>query len=589
VITAIATPLAIAAAILGTVGAAIGYVVWSLGYLSDGIQIVKAFFSGDIQTVFKMFVNVLKMSKESAQDLTEKLLSIKEKGSIVFQWLGQNVGPIFGVIKDAITSIDFSKFDNSTKNSRSFFTEFISTIIKDVSQFTTYMYKLLDSFGLLPIKLKYQNDQVAGKYIELHAIVSKNLGDIYNANLMFNQLTYQADVDRYNKKIETTKTSLDKEYNTVVNALNKKRDTELQHINTLMSETLGVDFAHRQTMLEKTKQYYVDQENQLKWNNIKIKEIMTIAGNEKRELTEKEQKTIEHIREHSEKTQLGIVTTGKTTQARILLDAKNLTTANAKEEALQVIAEANRTYDTIIQKEKKKRDDKIALAITARDQTSALSKQEADTIISNANKQFDGVVKSARDTKNATISIASERVGGTITAAQKEAREVNTQADKIKKVMLQVWDDLKKQIPSKIYELGGIVVSAVTSSIVKAVGNLLSDMMKSIADFGSSSSSLSTSKIRKNAKGTRNFSGGLTLVGEEGPELVNLPRGSDIYSNPETLSMLQPQSSFGGTQTQGTTNVHVSVTGNNIWDNRAIDELGTKLVGKLKGVINNAY
>ena len=43
---------------------------------------------------------------------------------------------------------------------------------------------------------------------------------------------------------------------------------------------------------------------------------------------------------------------------------------------------------------------------------------------------------------------------------------------------------------------------------------------------------------QKFAKGVRNFSGGMALVGEQGPELVNLPRGSSVYSNPETRNMI---------------------------------------------------
>lgn len=38
----------------------------------------------------------------------------------------------------------------------------------------------------------------------------------------------------------------------------------------------------------------------------------------------------------------------------------------------------------------------------------------------------------------------------------------------------------------------------------------------------------------QNAAGDVNWRGGLTWVGEEGPELVNLPQGSRIYSNPES-------------------------------------------------------
>ena len=35
--------------------------------------------------------------------------------------------------------------------------------------------------------------------------------------------------------------------------------------------------------------------------------------------------------------------------------------------------------------------------------------------------------------------------------------------------------------------------------------------------------------VGSNAQGTNNWSGGLTWVGEEGPELVNLPRGSQVF------------------------------------------------------------
>jgi hypothetical protein len=39
------------------------------------------------------------------------------------------------------------------------------------------------------------------------------------------------------------------------------------------------------------------------------------------------------------------------------------------------------------------------------------------------------------------------------------------------------------------------------------------------------------------ADGVRNFSGGLAVVGERGPELVNLPKGADVFSNEESRRM----------------------------------------------------
>lgn len=45
--------------------------------------------------------------------------------------------------------------------------------------------------------------------------------------------------------------------------------------------------------------------------------------------------------------------------------------------------------------------------------------------------------------------------------------------------------------------------------------------------------------IGRNAAGVQNYAGGWSMVGERGPELVYLPKGSDVYSNGDTKKMLQ--------------------------------------------------
>lgn len=40
------------------------------------------------------------------------------------------------------------------------------------------------------------------------------------------------------------------------------------------------------------------------------------------------------------------------------------------------------------------------------------------------------------------------------------------------------------------------------------------------------------------ANGVRNFGGGLAIVGEQGPELVNLPKGADVFTNQESRQMV---------------------------------------------------
>jgi hypothetical protein len=57
------------------------------------------------------------------------------------------------------------------------------------------------------------------------------------------------------------------------------------------------------------------------------------------------------------------------------------------------------------------------------------------------------------------------------------------------------------------------------SGLVSGIGNILKGKIPGFAD------------------GVRNFSGGLAVVGERGPELVNLPAGSDVFSNQESRAM----------------------------------------------------
>lgn len=54
---------------------------------------------------------------------------------------------------------------------------------------------------------------------------------------------------------------------------------------------------------------------------------------------------------------------------------------------------------------------------------------------------------------------------------------------------------------------------------------------------GATARALESTNIGRNARGTEYWGGGYTWVGEEGPEIVELPRGSRIYSNAESKSM----------------------------------------------------
>lgn len=82
------------------------------------------------------------------------------------------------------------------------------------------------------------------------------------------------------------------------------------------------------------------------------------------------------------------------------------------------------------------------------------------------------------------------------------------------------------------------------------------------------------------ATGTRGFEGGMALVGENGPELVNLPNGSDVLNNAETRNILSSNRGssasgnaininidFGGSTFMGTVDEITEVLSNKIYKN----------------------
>jgi phage-related tail protein len=79
------------------------------------------------------------------------------------------------------------------------------------------------------------------------------------------------------------------------------------------------------------------------------------------------------------------------------------------------------------------------------------------------------------------------------------------------------------------------------------------------------------------AKGTNNAPGGISLVGEKGPELVNLKRGSTVKTADETRKIL------GGRQE---INIEINIE-NSYGGDDLLEKIGPKLVTMLKQALPN--
>lgn len=110
----------------------------------------------------------------------------------------------------------------------------------------------------------------------------------------------------------------------------------------------------------------------------------------------------------------------------------------------------------------------------------------------------------------------------------------------------QCWEGIKN-IVSGVWQGITSFVKGGVNSIISAINVFIRGINKiKVPDWvpGVGGLGFSISEIPMLAKGTDYFQGGLAIVGEQGPELVSMPRGSQVTPNKETENILSNGGTF---------------------------------------------
>lgn len=109
--------------------------------------------------------------------------------------------------------------------------------------------------------------------------------------------------------------------------------------------------------------------------------------------------------------------------------------------------------------------------------------------------------------------------------------------DTVKSTVEGVWNSIGSSISGPIETAKGLVNTAI-STIKGWIQEGIDKVNALIGAINSIPGIPNMPDVPQFATGVRNFSGGLALVGERGPELVTLPRGADVYSAAESRQMV---------------------------------------------------
>lgn len=147
---------------------------------------------------------------------------------------------------------------------------------------------------------------------------------------------------------------------------------------------------------------------------------------------------------------------------------------------------------------------------------------------------------------------------------------LKAKAYELKVKITEVFEGIKTSVTEKVEKMK-------TSIIEKwqAIKDFLSNPIKGTVDIVKKG--LSNVGIGENALGTNYFRGGLSVVGERGPELVSLPGGAKVTTADKT------KQSLGG----NAINVNVTIQGNVIGNEQYADYVGDHIASKIKLALNN--
>lgn len=326
----------------------------------------------------------------------------------------------------------------------------------------------------------------------------------------------------------------------------------------------------------------------------RVEEIMTTAANESRELTELEEielKTIrdrmqsEAIRTLSASEEEQLIIKEKMNQQKGAIDARAAadTAARSKETKDQIIADAEEQYEKT-----------IAAIIYERDTTGSISEEKANILIGQAERQKQQSVRQAELSHDEIIALAKNQANEHVGYVDWETGEVLSKWQVFRrgldKVHFQMLDDAKEffdgmhsRAQSGATNMFNSVASGINSTLTAITGGLngISKAVNWVSDkLGISfrmemmtavqipmqrnpGQGVGRQKVsgvgveRMYADGTDSHPGGLAMVGDGGMKelilypnghvklspdndtLVDLPRGTQVVSGPETKGMME--------------------------------------------------
>lgn len=349
------------------------------------------------------------------------------------------------------------------------------------------------------------------------------------------------------KLSKETASTLKETFNDMGNSISSSMKKSFSNSEKTLSKFVkssSLSEKEQEKIITKMKKSHKDQRKEVEKAQKEINKILSKASKEKRALTKEEQKDVNHYQKVMNNAAVRTMSKSAKEQRTIMTMLKNDSSKISAKQAADVVKQSKHAKDGAVKEAEKKYKAVVAAADAEYKDNGSISKAQHKKIIEEAKKTRDEaiehaenmhtkVVKQAQLQASGHLDAVNWETGQTLTAFQVWGRDVSRQHEGVIKMLNKVLTFFGKD-PIPLYSTTSAKSSGNKSVVINNRGN----------------------SIASNARGTNYHPGGFSVVGEEGPELtytpygdaqlvgrngaeiVDLPRGAKVLTASQTSQML---------------------------------------------------
>lgn len=342
--------------------------------------------------------------------------------------------------------------------------------------------------------------------------------------------------DKVSKK---TAKSLKANYGAMADSIQKSMKSKFGKTEQTLSSFLkdsGLSAKEQNAITKNVEKNHKKQKDTVEKYQKQINKIINKASKEKRKISKTEQEEINKLNEKMNSKAVKTLSKSAKEQETIMTMLQAESGRISAKQAGDVVKHSKKARDGAVKEANKKYKQVVAAANEELSVNGSITEEQHATIVKKARETRDEAVGHAKDMHKNVVEQAKGQAKGHIEQVNWETGE-----------SLSKWEQFKINLAKKVN-----AISDGINSVLKAFGVEWEMPTWKPAGYTSASSG---KKVASNANGTSYHPGGLSVVGEEGPELaytpygeaqivggngaeiVNLPRGAKVLTASQTSQM----------------------------------------------------